>query len=339
MKRLISILTVIAMSTMLLAGCASEKKEDTSNKETKTEAVDVNVTALKGPTAMGMVQMMDQVDQGKIKSENYKFTISAAVDEVTPKIAKGTTDIAAVPANLASVLYNNTKKSVEVLAVNTLGVLYIVENGDTVKSVADLKGKTIFAAGKGATPEYALDYILKGNGLDPEKDVNIQWKSEHAECVAALAKTKGAIAMLPEPFVTTATIKNSSFKTVLDLTKEWNAVEKKNGQNGAMLTGVVIVRKAFLKEHPEAVADFLKKYKASVDYVNGNVAEAAKLVGAKDIVPEAVAKKAIPNCNIVCITGDEMKEKLSGYLTVLKDQNPKAIGGAMPADDFYYIGK
>ena len=270
----------------------------------------VNVTALKGPTAMGMVKLMDEAESGAVEGNAYSFAIAAAVDEVTPKIVKGETDIAAVPANLASVLYQNTKGEVQVLAVNTLGVIYIVESGDSVKSVEDLRGRTIYASGKGATPEYALNYILSENGIDPTKDVTIEWKSEHAECLAALLAEDNAIAMLPQPFVTTAQMKSDRIQVRLDLTAEWDAVEA-----------------------------FLKSYAESVEYVNANVEEAAQLVGKYEIVPAAVAQKAIPACNIVCITGADMQQKLSGYLNVLFEQNPKAVGGALPADDFYYNAK
>ncbi len=224
----------------------------------------------------------------------------------------------------------------QVLAVNTLGVLYIVEDGDTVQSVADLKGRTIYASGKGATPEYALNYILEKNGLVPGEDVTIEWKSEHAECVAALAEDADGIAMLPQPFVTTAQTKKETLRIALDLTEEWNKIQKSEGTASTLVTGVTVVRTAFAKEHPEAVADFMEAYQASVSYVTENTDEAAKLIGDYDIVPEAVAKKALPACNIVCITGDEMKEKLSGYLGVLKDQNPETVGGELPGDDFYY---
>ena len=157
---------------------------------------------------MGMVQFMDQAEQGALTDENYHFSISASADEVTPKLVQGKTDVAAVPANLASVLYNKTNGQVQVLAVNTLGVLYLVENGNSVQSAADLKGKTIYASGKGSTPEYALDYILRQNNIDPEKDVTIEWKSEHSECVAAILTGENSIAMLPQPFVTTVQTKN-----------------------------------------------------------------------------------------------------------------------------------
>lgn len=347
MKKISAILLAFAMTASMLAGCGSSAADSSSEEqtqsesqsgaqETESEPVDVNVTALKGPTAMGMVQMMDDADNGKIDSGNYQFTIAASIDEVTPSISQGETDIAAVPANVSSVLYNKLEGGVQVLAINTLGVLYIVENGDTVQSVADLRGKTIYASGKGATPEYALNYILQENGIDPASDVTIEWKSEHSECVAALAQDPSGIAMLPQPFVTTAQAQNPDLRVALDLTEEWDKIQENAENPSALLTGVVIVRTEFAKEHPEAVSDFMERYKSSVEFVNENVDEAAQLVGNYDIVPAEVAKKAIPACNIVCITGDEMQEKLSGYLAVLNEQNPEAVGGQLPDDDFYY---
>ena len=304
--------------------------EDSSvPEEDAAEPDTINVLALKGPTAMGMTGLMDD---DEANGYPYEFTISAAVDEISPKVIQGTADIVCVPANLGSVLYNKTEGGVQVIALNTLGVLYICENGSAVTSVADLKGKTIFASGKGATPEYALNYILKGNGIDPESDVTIEWKSEHAECVSALLTTENSVALLPQPFVTTAQAKNEGINVALDLTKEWDAL----GTEGAMITGAVIVRTEFAQQYPQAVDKFLERYAESVKYVTENVEEGAKLVGKYDIVPEAVALKAIPACNIVCITGSEMKEKLSGYLNVLFEQLPASVGGALPADDFYY---
>ena len=224
----------------------------------------------------------------------------------------------------------------QVLTINTLGVLYLVENGDQVQSVSDLKGKTIYASGKGATPEYALNYILKENGLTPGEDVQIEWKSEHAECVAALAEHEDAAALLPQPFVTTAQSKNDSLRVALDLTEEWDKIQKDNGGNSSLVTGVTVVRTEFAQEHPEIVEDFTERYQESVSYVNEHIEEAAKLIGDYDIVPEEIAKKALPECNIVYIDGAEMKEKLSGYLEVLEQENPQAVGGALPADEFYY---
>ena len=336
-KKITAILLAAAMMVTAFAGCGKAEKETENPKETREEVVektekapiDVDIMALKGPTAMGLVEMMENSD--------YNFSIVASVDEVSPKLLQGETDIAAIPANLASVLYNKTEGEIQVLAINTLGVLYIVENGETIQSAADLKGKTIYASGKGATPEYALNYILSSNGINPETDVTIEWKSEHSECVAALASQENSVAMLPQPFVTTAQAKNSQIRTALDLTKEWDALQKDGEQKSSMITGVVVARKEFAEKNPEEIQEFLNEYHTSVDYVNENVKDAAQLIEKYDIVPAAVAEKALPACNIVCIDGEEMKEKLSGYLEVLNAQNPQAVGGEIPENDFYYI--
>lgn len=336
-KKITAILLAAAMMVTAFAGCGKAEKETENPKETREEVaektekapIDVDIMALKGPTAMGLVEMMENSD--------YNFSIVASVDEVSPKLLQGETDIAAIPANLASVLYNKTEGEIQVLAINTLGVLYIVENGEIIQSAADLKGKTIYASGKGATPEYALNYILSSNGINPETDVTIEWKSEHSECVAALASQENSVAMLPQPFVTTAQAKNSQIRTALDLTKEWDALQKDGEQKSSMITGVVVARKEFAEENPEEIQEFLKEYHTSVDYVNENVKDAAQLIEKYDIVPAAVAEKALPACNIVCIDGEEMKEKLSGYLEVLNAQNPQAVGGEIPENDFYYI--
>lgn len=320
------------------AGEAVGTEETVSAEEAASaEETTLRVTALKGPTAMGLVRLMEESDNGPVNGNSYDFNIVASVDEVTPKLVQGETDIAAVPANLASVLYNSTNGGVQVLAVNTLGVLYIAETGDSIQSVSDLKGKTIYASGKGATPEYALNYILSSNGLDVNSDVTIEWKSEHSECVAALAASgNGAVALLPQPFVTTAQMKNDKIRVALDLNTEWDKLQEGTQAPSALLTGVVVVRTAFAQENPEAVNAFLDSYKESVEYVNANTADAAALIEKYDIVMAAVAKQALPYCNIVFIEGTEMKEKLSGYLNVLMEQNEKSVGGASPADDFYY---
>ena len=291
----------------------------------------MKVAALKGPTAMGLVKLMN--DSANDSGSIYDFSIYAAPDELTPLIIKGEVDAACIPANLASVLYNKTEGEIEVLAVNTLGVLYIVENGgETVNSIADLKGKTVYASGQGSTPEYALNYILTQNGI--KDDVNIEWKTEHAECLTALTENPGSVALLPQPFVTTAMMKNEGIRVAVDLNEAWNAL----GNGSSLITGVCIGRKEFINAYPDAVNEFLDAYKASVEYVNTDTDGAAALVGSFDIVPEAVAKKALPACNITFISGEELKAKLPGYLQVLFDSEPKSVGGKLPADDFYYLG-
>lgn len=338
MRRMLSLLVVIVV---LLGACgqletepkvSSEPAQTTSELEETSDPVNIKVLALKGPTAMGMVQFMNEAQAGNLKDHNYEFQIASAIDEVAPKLLQGEVDIAAVPANLSSVLFNNTKGKVSVLGINTLGVLYVVEKGESVNSLKDLKGKTIYASGKGATPEYVLNYLLAQNGMNPAEDVMIEWKSEHSECLAALASGEGSIAMLPQPFVSVAQGKIENLRVAADLTKEWSSVQP----DSTLITGVVVARQEFIEKNPEAISAFLKHYKESVDYVNANTEEAAQLVGKYDIVPSPVAVKALPYCNIVLVTGKEMKEKLSGYLSVLYEQNPKSIGGALPSDEFYY---
>jgi len=241
-----------------------------------------------------------------------------------------------VPANLGSVLYNNTQGAVKALAINTLGVLYIVERGDTVHSVADLKGRTLVTAGKGSTPEYALNYILRGNGLDPEADLTVEFKSEHAECLAAMLQDEGIVAMLPQPFATVAQAKAQDMRIALDLTKEWDALQANAEAPSAMVTGIAVARAAFVEENPEAVAQFMADYAESVKFAQDDVEGAAKLIGQFDIFEARPAQKALPFCNIVFIDGEAMKAKLGGYLAALMEQDPTAVGGALPGEDFYY---
>ena len=339
-KGLAACLTLVMCLSLAACGGADtteDAADETVDETPAEESVTVRVAALKGPTAMGMVKLMSDSDAAAESGEEttgntYEFTLAASADEVTPKLMQGELDIACVPANLASVLYNRTGGGIVTLAVNTLGVLYIVENGNAIQSMADLAGKTIVASGKGSTPEYALRYLLSENGIDPDNDVTIDWRSEHSECVAALASGSATIAMLPQPFVTVAQTQLPDLRVALDLTEEWDALD--NGS--ALLTGVVVARADFVEEHPAAVEQFLTSYADSVDWVNDNTAEAAELIGGYDIVDAAVAEKALPYCNIVCITGTEMMDKLSGYLSVLWEQDESSVGGAMPNDDFYY---
>lgn len=334
-KKLLALALTLTLA-LSLAGCGKTDPQDTEDQtEEQTEEVtgeSYAVAALKGPTAMGLVKLMSDAEGGADLVNDYTFTLAASADEVSPLLMKGELDMACVPANLAAVLYQKTEGDIVTLAVNTLGVIYIVENGNAVQSVADLAGKTIVASGKGSTPEYALRYLLSENGLDPDTDVTIDWKSEHSECVTALATGAATIAMLPQPFVTVAENKISGLRTALDLTEQWDALD--NGS--ALLTGVIVARREVVEANPAAVDAFLKDYAGSVEWVNANAADAAELIGSYDIVESAVAEKALPHCNIVCITGTEMKDKLSGYLQVLFDADASSVGGAMPGDDFYY---
>ena len=323
MKKYMSMFLAVLMLAVLFLGCTGTTAE--------SEPVTIRLGSLKGPTTMGMVKLLSDSDAG-LTANRYESTIAAAADELTPKLLKGELDVLALPVNAGSVLYNKSNGGVTMLAVNTLGVLYILEKGgETVQSVADLKGKTIYATGKGNTPEYSLSYLLSQNGLDISSDVTMEWKSEATEVVAQIATLDSAVALLPQPFVTVAQTKVEGLRVALDMTAEWaNA-------GSTLITGGLIIRTAFLQEHPEAVKTFLEEYAASTQYVNEHVEEAAALVEQYIGVAAGVAKKAIPACNIVCLTGEEMKTAAQGYLSVLFSLNDKSVGGALPGDDFYYM--
>ena len=313
MKKLISVLLLLCFFAALPV-CA------------QGEAIQVG--ALTGPTAMGMVRLLED---GK---DTYEPTILGAADELVPLILQGEIDIASVPANLAATLYNKTQGGITVLAVNVLGVLYIGEyNTENLQSLADLKGQTIYATGKGSTPEYFLRYVLSQNGIDPDKDVTVEWKSEPSEVVALLNAEQKGIAMLPQPYVTAAAAQlGEGFRVALSLSDEWAALD-----NGTLCTtAVVMARKEFAEQNPEAVEQFLTELEASVAWVNENVEDAAQLCGDYGIIKAPVAQKAIPQCNLVCITGADMQQALSGCLNVIFEENPKAVGGALPESDFYY---
>ena len=351
MKKFVSLLLAFSLA-LCLAACGGSASSAVSGSAASSEAASseaasseaaqelsttdaLRIAGLKGPTTMGLVNLLSMEADGTAAMD-YDLQLYGAADEIVPLLMKGELDMAAIPANLAATLYQKTNGGIQAVAVNTLGVLYVVEQGDTVQSMADLKGRTILSTGKGTTPEYVLRYLLNANGIDPDKDVTIEYYSEATEVTAQMASTQDAIAVLPQPYVTAAGLKDDTLRVALDLTAEWNAIQKDSDAPSQLITGVVVARKAFIEENPEAVSAFMDSYAASVDFVNANIDEAAELVGKYEIVPAAVAQKAIPACNITFIAGGEMKQALSGYLSVLFEQNPKAVGGAMPGDDFYY---
>lgn len=347
MKRFIALFLSALMLLFVFSACGNDAEEvstpeaeskvvDNSVEESKTDLKTViRIAGMKGPTSIGLVGVMENNGQDPNGNE-YEFTLAGAADEITPKLIKGDLDIAAVPANLASVLYNKTEGKIKLLAVNNLGVLYIVSKGESVDSLESLRGKTILATGKGTTPEYTLRYILSKNGIDPDNDVTLDFKSEATEVVAAMSKSETAIAMLPQPYVTVASNKIEGLETVIDLNEEWGKLNDGDG----IVTGVIVVRSEFAEENPELIKKFLEEYKSSIDGVNKDAAATAKLVVKHGIFEnEAVIEKAIPYCNITYIAGEAMKTPVGNYLGVLYEQNSQSVGGKLPEDDFYYIAK
>ena len=317
-----------AASSQAAPEAASGAAEDTLSTD---EAV--RIAGLKGPTTMGLVNLLPMQEDGTAKL-GYDLQLYGAADEIVPLLTKGELDMAAIPANLAATLYQKTEGAIQVMAVNTLGVLYVVEKGDTVQSVADLAGRTILSTGKGTTPEYVLRYILAQNGLDPDNDVTIEFYSEAAEVTAQMAVAEDAIAVLPQPYVTSASMQDGSLRVALDLTAEWEKV-----CDTQLITGVTVVRTAYAEAHPDVVAAFLEDYAASVAAANSDLDGTAALCEAQGVVAKAaIAKAALPACNIVLVTGEEMKADVAGYAQVLYDADPAAVGGAMPDDGFYWLG-
>ena len=326
--KFVTLTLLFLLACTALFGCAGKEE-----KKTAETAVTVRVGGLSGPTAMGLVKLMDDAGQGKTEN-TYQFA-ELATDPaafVAP-LAKGELDIAAVPSNLASVLYNNTEGGVQVLAINNLCVLNIVERGDSVHALADLKGKKLYATGQGAVPEYTLRYLLKQSGLDPDADVELIWCADTTEALSYISNDTAAIAMLPQPFVTVALSQVEGLRLAIDLNEAWTSAVSECDQ----VTGVIVVRKTFAQEHPEAVETFLKEYEASVNYTEQDAEGAAKLIEKYGIVGKAaVAQKALPGCHLHFAKGEEMKRSLQGFLKILYDENEKSVGGSLPEEGFYY---
>lgn len=342
MKKTISFIVSLVLILALFAGCTvkspepssvpspqSTQEADTAEKET------VRAASLKGPTTMGLVKLLDDAKAGLL-DYNVESGIYGAPDEITALIAGGKLDVAAIPANLASVLYNKPGVELQVAAINTMSVLNVVELGDSIHSIADLKGKTIYSTGKGTTPEFALNAILAGNGLDPAKDLTVEFKSEATEIAALLSgesAVEGTIAVLPQPYATTVLMANPNARIALSFDEEW----KNAGLEGNLVTGVLVVSRDFAENHSELLKSFLADCESSATWVNENNEAASELIAEAGIVPKsAVALKALPYCGITFKSGSDMKSDLSAYLSVLFKQNPQSVGGTLPDDDFYY---
>ena len=335
MKKMISLLLALALALTLCA-CVTPKTPMPIEDGDKSAAqpVTVRLGGLKGPTSMGMVKLFDDADNG-LGQNAYTYTIAASANELTPQLVQGELDVLAVPANVAAILYNQTEGGVVLLAAGTLGVLYIVEKGsETVTDIASLNGKTIYATGKGATPEYVLRYVLTENGVDPDSDVTIEYCSEATEALSKVQAGEATIAMLPQPFVTSAMSQVEGLRVALDMNEEWQKVA-----GSKLVTGVLVVRKDAVENDPEAFAAFMDGYAASVEAANSDLEGTAALCEQYGVVAKAaLAQKALPQCNIVFETGDEMKTDLETYFNVLYAADPTSVGGQLPADDFYYAG-
>ena len=284
---------------------------------------------------MGTVKLMEDAESNK--ADNYEFSTYRAPDELLGKVINGEVDIAALPTNMASVIYNKTDGQIQLTAINTLGVLYVLEDGNEINSIDDLKGKKMNISGKGATPDYIIQYLLRENGIDPEKDVELDFSMQHADLAAAVASDDVKIALLPQPHVTSALLKNENLRIALDITQEW---EKVAGETNPLPMGCIVVQKEFAGNYPKALEDFLAKYEDSVKWVNENHEEAGQLIEKHEILPNAkLAEKAISKCNIVFLDGQQSQSPMDEFLKILFELNPASVGGELPGEDFYYIKK
>ena len=333
-RAIVSLLLVLTLALSLTA-CGGQANSESEQPDTQEEltAAEINLYVLSGPTGIGAMNLWAASDAGETKN-TYHITMPGANDEVVAALSKGDADIAAVATNLAATLYNKTEGGVTVLAVNTLGVLSLLSNGQEVNAVSDLKGKTIYAPGQGANPEYILRYVLTGNGLDPDKDVTLQFVGEGSELLTVWQSDPEAIILAPQPVATSILMQNENAKTLFDMTEEWDKIA---GGDSTLMMGCVIVRNEFLQASPGAVELFLQEYAASIEKAQSDVEGTAALCEQYGLIPKAaLAQKALPSCGLTFVTGAEMKTGLSGYLQVMFDANPKSVGGALPGDDFYY---
>lgn len=313
------------------AAPATPAPETAETAEPASSGTALRLAGLQGPTSMGLVNLVEASAQGQ-SDVAVEFSMYGAADEIVPKLIKGELDAAAIPANLAATLYQKTEGAIQVAAINTLGVLYVLEQGDTVQSFEDLHGQTILTTGKGTTPEYVLRYLLTENGLDPDTDVDIQYFSEATEALAQLQAGASTIAMLPQPFVTSALSQVEGLRVALDTTEEWQKVA-----GSQLVTGVLVARTDAIEADPEAFEAFLSAYQASTEAANSDLETTAALCESYGIVAKAaLAQKALPECNIVFVTGEEMRTALETYFQVLYDADPASVGGALPDDGFYY---
>ena len=333
-RAIVSLLLALTLALSLTA-CGGQANSEPEQPETQEEltAAEINLYVLSGPTGIGAMNLWAAYDAGETKN-TYHITMPGANDEVVAALSKGDADIAAVATNLAATLYNKTDGGVTVLAVNTLGVLSLLSNGQEAATVSELKGKTIYAPGQGANPEYILRYVLSGNGLDPDKDVTLRFVGEGSELLTVWLSDPEAVILAPQPVATSILMQNENAKTLFDMTEEWDKIA---GGDSTLMMGCVIVRNEFLQANPGAVELFLQEYAASIEKAQSDVEGTAALCQQYGLIPKAaLAQKAIPSCGLTFVTGAEMKTGLSGYLQVMLDANPKSVGGALPGDGFYY---
>ncbi len=323
MKKLLTLLLVLTLTLSALALVACSGDEDTDDTV-------IRMGVMTGPTGIGAAKMMNDAKDG----DGYEFTVKGNAKELSPLLLTGELDVAAIPSNVAATLFNNSDGKILLAAVNTLSVVSILERGETIESIENLRGKTIYATGKGGVPEYTIRYLLEKAGINPDTDVSFEWRTEPQEVLQYLKSDagEGGVAMMPQPFVTKALSAVQGLRIALDLNDEWEKVE----DTSRPVTGVLVVRAEFAEKHPERLAELLADYKASIEYANANIEEVAPMIETHIGIEAAIVKNALPACNIAFYSGKDMKAILAPFLEALYDMNPASVGGKLPTNAFYY---
>ena len=338
MKKFLAVILSAVMCFGAFTACSKPAEESAENTEVvetvEVEPININMAVLKGPTGIGAAKLINDSAAGETFN-TYNFTVCAAPDEAMAGIISGEFDVAAVASNLAPTIYNKTEGKIQIAALNTLGILYVVEIGDTIKTIEDLNGIDVVSSGQGSTVEYATNFIFETAGVTP---ASLEYKAEHGELAAELAAGTVKVGIVPEPHLTSVLMNNPDARVALNLTEEWDKAVKGTEYEGSALTmGCIVVNKEFAADNKAAFDKFLEEYKASIEFVNANVSDASAMVEAAGIMPKAaVAAKAIPNCNIVYIDGEEMVSTVEPFFNILFNANPKSVGGALPDEEFYY---
>ncbi len=331
MKKVLSVIAILMCLVLALSLTACKGGEDNEAASSESGAkADITVACMTGPTGMGMAKLMADSEEGNTEN-NYTFDVQAAATDILPKFIKGEINIASVPTNVAATVYKQTNGKVRILAVNTYGVLSILEKGNTIDSIDDLKGKTVYSTGKGQNPEFIIKYILSENGIDPENDLKLEFVSSD-DLKAKLISGEAEVAMAPEPLATAVMVQNNQLNRVLSINDEWSKVSENQ-----LMMGCVIALDSYISENKEAVEKFLKEYESSIKFAMEKPDEAAVFCAKYKISPsEAIAKKSLPTCNLCFVTGENMKNSVNAYYSVLFSADPKSVGGALPGDDIYY---
>jgi NitT/TauT family transport system substrate-binding protein len=292
----------------------------------------VVVESLRGPTGLGIAKLAgdNPILPGDFDVE-YRF--SSAPDVTVSNVLSGEADIAALPTNVAARLYS-AGVPYRILAVNTLGVLYIVSTDPAIEDLGDLEGRELLVSGRGANPDIILRALLEGRGIDPDEDLAIRY-ANHTEAAQLLLSGREQSALLPEPFVTRVLQQSPGARIAVDIQEEW---QRQLGAGSTIGLGCIVVHNRLVEEEPAFVATFLEEYLASVEWVRSNPEQAGPIVEELGVGFTAEeAREAIPRANLVGLFGVEAYRAIDPYFRALYAFDPASLGGSLPGQDLFVM--